>query len=173
MTQGVGGAINLRMSSPVIVSVTHRYSAPAERVFDAWLTPAQASRFLFATRTGCVMQCSIQPEVGGSFLVTDRRPQADGDESVFDVVHRGTWLEIDRPRRLVFEFGVPAYSNEDTRVTLEFTPLGPAACELQLTHDMGTDPEAHGMADNSRRGWTTMLAALERELFPKRVSVQL
>ena len=75
------------MSRIVTVRVSHRFSAPADRLFDAWLTPAQASRFLFATRTGNVMRCEINPGPGGGFLVTDRRPQADGDESVYDVVH--------------------------------------------------------------------------------------
>ncbi|MDB5947206.1 MAG: ATPase, partial [Ramlibacter sp.] len=72
------------MSAPLIVQVTHRYTAPAERVFDAWLTPSLASRFFFATRTGNILRCEIEAEVGGSFTVTDRRPHSDGDESVFD-----------------------------------------------------------------------------------------
>ena len=82
------------MSSAVIVRVAHRFNASAERVFDAWLTPAQASRFLFRTRTGNVMQCEIQPEVGGGFTVIDRRPAAEGDESVFDAEHRGTYSPV-------------------------------------------------------------------------------
>jgi uncharacterized protein YndB with AHSA1/START domain len=157
------------MSSPVTVRVTHRYSAPAERVFDAWITPSQASRFLFATRTGNIMQCQIDPVVGGDFVVTDRRPTADADESVFDVVHHGTYLEIDRPRRLVFEFGVLAFGDEMTTVALDLQPVTPTACELTLTHTLG--PDARGMEDVTRKGWATMLANLERELFPKRVGV--
>ena len=96
-----------------MVRVAHRYSAPAERVFDAWLTPSQASRFLFATRTGNVMQCEINPVAGGGFVVTDRRPLADGDESVFDVVHLGKYIELDRPRRIVFDFSVLMFGSED------------------------------------------------------------
>ena len=156
------------MSSTVIVQVAHRFTAPAERVFDAWLTPSQASRFLFATRTGCVMQCEINPVVGGGFVVTDRRPNANGDESVFDVVHRGNFIEIERPRRIVFDFAVVSFTDHFTRVVLEFVPTGPSSCELVLTHELGDDEEAHAMAEPTRRGWATMLAALEREVFPKR-----
>ena len=162
------------MSSPVVVRVTHRYAAPAERVFDAWITPAMAARFLFRTRTGNVMQCEIQPEVGGGFTVIDRRPAAEGDESVFDVVHMGKYLEIDRPRRLVFEFSVLTFGNESpTRVTVEVNPLGPQASELVLTHDMGSSEMARMTEEASRKGWTNMLATIERELFPRRIGVQL
>ena len=160
--------------SKVVVRASHRYSAPAERVFDAWLTPNQASRFLFRTRTGNVMQCEIQPEVGGGFTVTDRRPAADGDESVFDVVHLGKYVEIERPRRLVFDFSVLTYgSEESTRVTVEVQPLGPNACELNLTHDMGESGTARMMEEPSRIGWANMLAMLERELFPRRIGISL
>jgi uncharacterized protein YndB with AHSA1/START domain len=162
------------MSSPVVIRASHRYSAPAERVFDAWITPGQASRFLFRTRTGNVMQCEIEAEVGGGFTVIDRRPAADGDESVFDVVHMGKYLEIDRPRRLVFEFSVLTFGNEKpTKVTVEIAPLGVQACELTLTHEMGTSETAHTMEETSRRGWVNMLATIERELFPRRVGIQL
>lgn len=162
------------MSSEVVVRVSHRYSAPAERVFDAWLTPGQAARFLFRTRTGNVMQCEIQPEVGGGFTVIDRRPAADGDESVFDVVHLGKYVEIDRPRRLVFDFSVLTFGSEDpTRVMVDVQPLGPMASELTITHHMGSNQHARMLEESSRKGWDAMLCTLERELFPRRVGVQL
>ena len=162
------------MSSSVVIRVSHRYSAPADRVFDAWLTPAQASRFLFRTRTGNVMQCEITPEIGGGFTVIDRRPAADGDESVFDVVHMGKYLELDRPRRIAFDFSVLMFGSEDpTRVTVDIAPVSPQACELTLTHDMGTSEHARMVEEPSRKGWITMLALMERELFPRRVGVHL
>lgn len=154
--------------------MSHRYGVSAERVFQAWLTPSQASRFLFRTRTGNLMQCEITPEVGGGFTVTDRRPAAEGDESVFDVVHLGKYIEIDPPRRLVFEFSVLTFGSDDaTRVTVELLPLGPNSCELTLTHDLGASGQDHLLENSSRRGWTTMLALLERELFPRRIGLQL
>ena len=161
------------MSSSVVLRVSHRYSAPAERVFDAWLTPGQASRFLFRTRTGNVMQCEIQAEVGGGFTVTDRRPAAEGQESVFDVVHLGKYLELSRPRRIVFDLTVLTYTEDTTRVTVDITPIGPQACEVLLTHELGSSDHAHMTEESTRRGWVNMLALMERELFPRRVGVHL
>ena len=160
------------MSSPVSIRVTHRYSAAADRVFDAWLTPHLAARFLFRTRTGNVMFCDIQPEVGGGFTITDRRPAADGDESVFDVVHIGKYLEIERPRRIVFDLSVGTYE-ENSRVTVDIAPLGPNASELTLTHDLGASSIARAMEEPTRKGWVNMLAMMERELFPRRIGVSL
>jgi uncharacterized protein YndB with AHSA1/START domain len=161
------------MSSPVVLSVTHRYSATPERVFDAWLTPWQASRFLFRTRAGTVMQCELQPEVGGSFTVIERRFASEGDESVFNVVHTGKYLEISRPHRLVFDLHVLAFSDETTRVTVDITSAGLHTSDILLRHELGDSPYAHSIADVTRREWTHMLATLERELFPRRVGVNL
>jgi uncharacterized protein YndB with AHSA1/START domain len=160
------------MSSSVILRITHRYSAPADRVFDAWLTPTMAARFLFRTRTGNVMHCEIQPEVGGGFTITDRRPAADGDESVFDVVHIGKYTEIDRPKRIVFDLSVGTYE-ENSRVTVDVVPLGPNASEIVLTHELGSSNTARMMEEPTRKGWITTLAMMERELFPRRIGVQL
>lgn len=152
------------MPEPILVRVTHRYNVPAERVFDAWLTPAHAARFLFATRTGNVLHCEIEPAVGGGFTVTDRRPVADGDESFFDAQHRGTYVEIERPGRLVFDFSVEPYSSAATRVTLDFVPMGAHICELVLTHNLGWGEDAKANAERTRLGWTRMLDQLEKVL---------
>src|SRR3954469_10694867 len=127
----------MAMTANVIVRVTHRYNVAPDKVFDAWLNPLQAARFLFATRTGNIMHCEIEPEVGGGFTVTDRRPVADGDESFFDAQHRGTYIEIDKPKRIVFDFVVEPYTQAPTRVTLDFVPMGISVCDVVLTHDMG------------------------------------
>ena len=165
--------MNTMTDAPVLI-VRRIFDASPARVFDAWLTPSQAARFLFRTRTGNVMQCEITPEVGGGFTVIDRRPAADGDESVFDVVHLGKYVVLDRPRRIVFDFSVLMFGSEDpTRVTVDILPVNPQACELVLTDDMGTSEHARMLEDASRKGWTNMLALMERELFPRRVGVHL
>jgi hypothetical protein len=93
---------------------------------------------------------------------------------VFDVVHMGKYVAIERPKRLVFDFSVLTYGSDDaTRVTVEIQPLGPLASELTLTHNLGSSTQARLMEEPSRKGWDAMLTTLERELFPRRVGVQL
>ena len=152
------------MSQPVTVRVTRRINVPAERAFDAWLTPSTAARFLFATRTGNILHCDIDPVVGGGFLVTDRRPVEDGLESFYEAQHRGTYVEIERPHRIVFDFSVEPSASPPTRVTLDFVPMGVSVCDLVLTHDMGQTDEARANAKRSEQGWTRMLDMLEKVL---------
>lgn len=136
--------------SLVTLQVSHRFTAAPERVFDAWLDASSAGKWLFATATGQMVRVDIDARVGGKFVFTDRR---DGE----DVDHIGEYLEIDRPRRLVFTFGVPKYSPVMTRVTIDITPT-PTGCDLTLTHD-GVLPE---WATQTKAGWTTILEQLER-----------
>jgi uncharacterized protein YndB with AHSA1/START domain len=143
------------MSAPVVLSVTRDFSAPAERVFDAWLDPADAARFLFATPDGQMIRCDIDPRVGGGFTLTERRAAGDAE-------HRGRYLEIDRPHRLVFLFAAtPAAEGEWTRVTIEIAEATDG-CTLTLTHEM--DPQWAAYEAQTRQGWTTILENLARIL---------
>lgn len=111
----------------VQVRVARRFSAPPEQVFDAWLDVERAGKWLFATPSGQMVRVEIDARVGGSFVFVDRR---NGDE----IQHTGEYVEIDRPRRLVFTCSVPKFSSDSTRVTLDIAPLA-TGCELTLTHD--------------------------------------
>lgn len=134
------------------VRVTRTFQASAERLFDAWLDPATVSKWLFATPTGTMQRVELDARPGGKFHITERR---DGE----DVDHIGEYLEVDPPRQLVFTFGVPKYSAEMTRVTVEIKPSG-SASELTLTHD---DVLAE-WAERTREGWTMILGGLEKTL---------
>jgi uncharacterized protein YndB with AHSA1/START domain len=133
----------------VSIQVVRRFEAAAERVFDAWLDPDTAGKWLFATESGQMIVVEIDPRVGGSFNFTRR----DGD----DVAHIGEYLEIDRPRRLVFTFCVPSYAKEITRVTIDIKSLE-SSCQLTLTHE-GILPE---WASRSESGWGMILNSLAR-----------
>ena len=130
-----------------LLVITRRFGVAIERVFDAWLDPAMAGKFLFVTPTGTMVRVDIDACVGGSFNITRR----DGE----DVEHVGTYLEINRPRRLVFSFGVPKFSPLMTNVAIDLEPLA-AGCELTLTHQ-GVQPE---WLEPSREGWGKILDTL-------------
>ncbi len=139
------------MSAPVILTVTRAFAASAERVFDAWLDPARAARFLFATPEGEMLTCEIDARVGGRGLIVERR--AGGDAR-----HRLRFEAIERPRRLVFLFSAdPAEEGEWTRVAIEIAPT-PMGCTLTLTHEM--DPAWASYEEPTRKGWTMILESL-------------
>lgn len=132
--------------------VKRNFNAPAEVVFDAWLDSDTAGRWLFATPDGKMDSVKIDPQVGGEFEIIDKR----GNELTR---HIGTYLEIDRPRKLVFTFAVPQYSAEFTKVTIDIIPLD-SGCELTLTHE-GVLPE---WRDSTVDGWTMILNGLAANL---------
>jgi uncharacterized protein YndB with AHSA1/START domain len=134
------------------VRISRHFDASAERVFDAWLDPRRAGRWLFATATGQMVRAAIDARVGGSFVFIDRR---NGE----DIEHSGEYLEIDRPKRLVFRFVVPKYSSVYTRVAIDIVPVG-AGCDLTLVHE-GVLPEYQ---QQTQSGWQAILAALAVQL---------
>ncbi|HEY9755506.1 MAG TPA: SRPBCC domain-containing protein [Oculatellaceae cyanobacterium] len=130
--------------------VTHKFSLPPERVFDAFLDAKIARLFLFATPTGEMVVAEADPRVGGSFTFTDRRP------GIGDVRHVGEYLELDRPRRIVFRLGVPQFFPGTTIVTIEIKSEA-TGCELTLTHE-GILPDH---LDGAMTGWKSILASVE------------
>lgn len=133
------------------VVVKHRFAASAERVYDAWLDPAKMRTFLYATGTGEIVRCDVAPHVGGKYTIVDRR---QGE----DVLHEGRYLELERPRKIVFTLCVPKYSPDEDQVTIEIAPLE-HGCELTLTTE--TDGQ---WADDTRRGWAMILDVLNEKL---------
>lgn len=141
------------MSPPVILTIRRAFAASPARVFDAWLDPQDAARFLFATPDGEMLACEIDPRVGGRGLIVERR--ADGDAR-----HRMRFEAIERPHRLVFLFAAdPAGEGEWTRVTIEIAPAA-TGCTLTLTHEM--DPAWASYEEQTRQGWTMILESLGR-----------
>jgi uncharacterized protein YndB with AHSA1/START domain len=136
----------------VEVRVSQRFDASPERVFDAWLDPAMASAWLFATASRPVARVEIDARVGGSFRFVDWR---GGHE----VEHAGEYLEIVPPRRLVFTLAMENSPRVVTRVTAEIVELD-AGCELTLVHR--NVPPDHATRTEGR--WTGMLYGLGTKL---------
>lgn len=142
------------------VRVTRPFPFPAERVFDAWLDPKSAAKWLFATSEGEMVRAEIDPRVGGRYTFVDRR---NGKE----VEHAGEYLEIDRPRRLVFTFGVPKHSAEFERVTVDISPRG-TGCELTLTTETTRE-----FSHRSQFGWSRMMENLAARMGERRAETNL
>ncbi len=136
--------------NPEII-VTRRFNAPPVGVFDAWLDAESIPQFLFATPGGKMEKVEINPRVGGGFVIAERRGE------VLET-HFGTYLEIDRPRRLAFSFGVDPNA-PSTQVAIEIASSGDGA-ELNLKHE-GVWPD---YAERTRAGWTMILQELARTL---------
>jgi len=138
------------MNNSQTLSVSHHYTVSAERVYDAFLDPNLAGRFMFATPAGTMIKAELDPRVGGAFNFTDRRE--DGD-----VEHIGKYLELDRPTRIVFIFAVPKYSSDETVVTIEII-ASEFGCDLTLSHAI--EPEWADHLESMNKGWTMILNGL-------------
>lgn len=133
------------------VRVSRKFAHPPEAVFDAWLNPALAGKFLFATPTGIMKIVEIDAQVGGRFNIVETR---DGE----DAAHVGEYLEIDRPRRLVFSFG-DDIAFDATTVTVEIVAT-PQGCELTLTHEGVLEQ----WVAQTNTGWSGILEGLDKAL---------
>jgi uncharacterized protein YndB with AHSA1/START domain len=84
--------ITLDTQQRTAVRITRRFGESMERIFDAWLDPKTASKWLFATATGQSQCVQIDARPGGWFYIVERQ----GRE------HVGEYIEVVPPRRLVF-----------------------------------------------------------------------
>jgi uncharacterized protein YndB with AHSA1/START domain len=138
----------------VRIEVTKRYDAPPARVFDAWLDPDVAGRWLFATASHPIADPAIDARVGGAFRFVDRR---SGEV----IEYTGEYVEIVPHRRLVFTLSMEKKPQESTRVVVEIAPLR-KGCVLTLTHEHV--PQQHASHIEGR--WTGILYGLDVTLDP-------
>lgn len=135
--------------------VTRHVDALPEQVFAAWLSPELIGRWMFgpALRDEEVVRIALDARVGGTFSFVVRRQGQEID-------HVGEYLEIDRPRRLAFTWGVMP-SPDRSRVIVDFTPTATGS-EVTLTHELS--PEWADFVSRSQEAWGKMLDALARML---------
>ena len=138
----------------VIVTVTERFEAPAEQVFDAWLDPEQVREWMSVS--GSMKDLSrvrIDPRLGGSFAFVDVR---EGEK----VEHVGTYLELERPRRLAFTWRVKP-EEESSTVSIDIAAQE-SGCEATLKHELA--PEWAKYADSCEAAWAIMLGGIAQVL---------
>ncbi len=147
--------------SAASVRVTRHVDAPPERVFDAWLDREMIGQWMFgpALRDEEVLRISIDARVGGAFSYLVRRQGTEID-------HVGSFLEIDRPRRLAFTWGVAGQSQDESWVGIDLVPQGTGA-QLVLTHHM--HPKWADFAVRVEESWSKMLDTLTSVLAKAKV----
>ena len=150
------------MNQPVKAVVSHRFAVPAESVFDAWLDPVWIGRWMFGpdVRDEKIVRLVVEPRVGGKFSFVVNRQNVEID-------HVGEYLEIDRPRLLVFTWATRDSLPNTSRVIVEILPCD-SGCELTLTHVMSADWAA--FVDKAAGSWRKMLEALAGALTEKNLS---
>ena len=147
------------MNPPVHAVVLHRFGCSPERIFDACLDPGWVGRWMFGpnVRDEQIVRLTLEARVGGTFSFVVNR---QGTE----VEHVGEYLELQRPRLLVFTWATRDALPETSRVIIEIVPHA-AGCDVKLTHVMGANWSA--FVDRAAHAWAKMLDALERALTPE------
>src|SRR5689334_15946517 len=98
--------------------MSRRFAATPERVFAAWTDPAIARRWLFTVPESEAHAIELDVRAGGKWEISDRRGGVDYRAL-------GEYLAVEPPHRLVFTFGMPQFSPEFDRVTVEIAADGP------------------------------------------------
>ena len=128
------------------VQLRRRVKAGADEIFDLWTRPELMARWMspFPGAVACKASCDLRP--GGAFTLLMTSPEARREVS-------GAYVEIDRPRRLVFTWVGPLTNDVETLVTLELTPRG-AETELVLTHERLPNS---AIVEGHTKGWGHIL----------------
>lgn len=112
--------------APRALRVVKRLAAEPARVFEAWLEPALARQWLFATAASPLANADVDARAGGAFRFVYARERDR-------LVYAGRYTEIVRPRRLAFALTLPEHDGATTRVTVEIAARKPGST-LTLVH---------------------------------------
>lgn len=158
--------------STTTLTVTRNFNVAPERVFNAWLNPEMMRKWFF-TLEGTNQVAQNNPQVGGTWEIIDQR---DGK----DYRAIGEYLEIDPPKKLVFTFKMPQFSELEDTITVALKEL-PQGCEMIFTQEIIVAHEENWTIadiekalgehyDGSEHGWNLMFMGLKELLETGKVS---
>lgn len=133
------------------ITIVREIHAPIERVFDAWITPADVVKWYYASEGWTTLYAEINAIKGGRFKIAFQNPEG---VVVFDFT--GTYTEVDRPTRI-------AYMMDDARsASIDFEAVGDKT-KVTLVFGM----ESMNSEELQRDGWggqvNHLVAYLEKE----------
>lgn len=136
--------------APAAVTVRRTISASAEQLFDAWMNPYALSIWMRPSSVRDT-RATVEARVGGSYEIVMRTDAAS-------ILHKGVYVLIDRPRKLVFTWISPYTDNSETLVTVDFLPAGERT-EVVVTHEKLPEQERAG----HEKGWSSALEHLAED----------
>jgi uncharacterized protein YndB with AHSA1/START domain len=127
-------------------------AAPPERVFKGWCDPAIAGKFL-CVGDPTLGECRLDPRVGGEIFVV----MAD---KTMRILHRGEFLVVDPPRRLMFTWLSQPTGLRLTVVTVTFAAER-GGTRVSLVHEGFVEAD---VTQSHAGGWTGILGNLAAAL---------
>jgi uncharacterized protein YndB with AHSA1/START domain len=128
------------------VQIRRRVQATADQIFDLWTKPDLMVRWMSPYPGAVDCKAKSDLRTGGAFSLV--MSSADSSREV-----SGTYVEVDRPRKLVFTWVGPLTNNMNTLVTVELTPRGDET-DLVLTHER---LPTTAIVEGHTRGWGHIL----------------
>ncbi len=138
------------MTDDYALTVRRDIAAPAEVLFEAWLDAESLGTWLKPAGIR-ETRAETDPREGGAFRIVMV-------ENENELVHSGTYREIDRPRRLVFTWSSPATKFRESLVTVTFEPSSDGSTIVEI-HQVGL-PDEEAQASH-HGGWFDILRELE------------
>ena len=147
------------MNDELSLTLERTYPAPAQRVFDAFTSEEVMRRWWHVRTNWDTPEAKVDLRIGGEIRVKMHDPDKD-------MIYggRGTYTEIDPPRRLAFSWIWDDVRVDDkpveTRIEIDFTESD-GRTKVRFTHRDLWSEEA--VADH-KDGWDGCLENLRREV---------
>jgi uncharacterized protein YndB with AHSA1/START domain len=140
-----------------VLRLERTFDAPAEDVFDAWLSPEVLRRWWPAGADWETPVAEVDARVGGRFRIVMRSPEGE------EFGGSGEYLEITPPRRLVYSWTWDGHAgHEGTQlVEVEFEQRDDGSTGVVLLNRDLPDEESERL---HREGWEGSFDNLERVL---------
>ena len=134
------------MTADRVVTVRRVLPAPPDIVYDEWLDPVGMLEWM-CPRPARAVKISLEPSVGGPLRI-------DIEDSGSSLYVSGTFVELDRPRRLRFTWSCSAWADPSvqTLVTVTLEDHGADETMMIIEHEQLPPEEV----DSHQHGWGTI-----------------
>jgi glutathione S-transferase len=149
--------MSTNVSAPTMLRVSRLIKAPRERVFAAWTSPDEISKW-FGCGPSKVVGVTADVKVGGEYSIRVGGGDCQTGKDTGEREVRGKYVEVKKPSRLVYTW---SWSNipdlGETLVTVDFVDRE-GFTDVQITHELLPTAE---WRDRHGYGWNAGLDKLQ------------